>query len=671
MTEPGDAHDHSHGEGGSTVPAWNASGRIAVWLPLTLVILSLAGLMLAPRALRQHTKSMRADIRSVAEPTRLLLGDLRLGLAQEQTLAQRMAVAPESSVFLRYRRTVARDDSVLGRLRDTLRSLGTQARASVDSLHGSVSRWRDVVQVYRNRTPADLIRSSIARGVTYENLLAATSQVDTAVTIAMQSRRIQVEDIEQLELELTVVFGAVGCLASLAVLVLTLRGRDLRRLLRRRAEEESTLRRLAGALSGALTVGEVAELTVTAALQSNRVGGAYLTAAVDDHLVVVASRGTCVISPGARLEQPHWLKEGEARDDPHIFTTEVRSRGIRLRVHSGYDARSQLVVPMLHDGTVMGTLVLASAGGRRTFGDSAVRLGRALGDLAAVAVHRASALEREQHARGEAEAAVRTRDAVVSMVSHDLRNPLTAIMGGADFLLESMKEKPGVDMERTQLSRVKHAATSMNRLIANLLDITRMESGPLRLDRERMYIGEVIDDALELVESTVRTRRIRLEHVVAKDLPPIWGDRDRLAQALSNLLGNAVKFTPDGGRIRVTVEGNGAMVTTSVTDSGSGIPPDKLPHIFDRFWQATNGDRRGLGLGLSIVKGIIEAHGGEVRVRSAPNEGTTIGFVLPYANSEAQAGDGAAGVQPAARDTDEDVAAAAGEQERASPRMSH
>jgi signal transduction histidine kinase len=613
---------------------WTAVPKFVAWIPLTLVVLSLAGLVLTPLVMRERTKHLRLDMRSAGEPTRLLLGDLRFGLAREQVLAQRFAVAPETTSWAAYQRAVVLDDSVLTQLNSRLHSVGREAQISMDTLHATVNRWREVAAVDGRRSPEDLIRRSIARNATYEDLLGATLQVDTAVAQAMQTRRNHLDSMEGLELKLTILFVATGCIASAAVLVLTLRGRHLRRLLRRRAEEETTLRRLAGALSGALTVNEVAELTVSAALQSSRVGGAYVTSAIDGHLLVLAARGSCTAEPGAQLPLPHWLYDRRNSQDPHIFTTEVRKSGARIQTRDGYDARSLLVVPMRHEGEVIGTLALASAGGRRTFGDSAVRYGRALGDLAAVAMHRAAALERERRARSEAEGAVRTRDAVVSMVSHDLRNPLTAILGGADYLLELLKETEGRENERLQLARLKHAAASMNRLISDLLDITRLESGPLPLQRVRLTIDEVVDEVVEMFQAVLRGRRITLERVVASDLPAVWGDRDRLAQALSNLLGNAVKFTPEGGRITVGVERHERGVKVLVRDTGQGIPAEHLPHLFDRFWQATHHDRRGLGLGLSIVKAIVDAHGGTVSVDSTPRQGTTIYFTVPAAAPE-------------------------------------
>ena len=173
------------------------------------------------------------------------------------------------------------------------------------------------------------------------------------------------------------------------------------------------------------------------------------------------------------------------------------------------DLGSLLVVPLRHDGNVIGTLGVASAGGRRQFRESSLRFGRALGDLAAVALHRAEALDSERRARAEAESAVRTRDAVVSIVSHDLRNPLMAILGSADLLLE-LTGRAGHETERTQLATLKHAADSMNRLIRDLLDVTRLESGPLPVQRRTLNLLDVVDDVVGMFQIVVRARHLTL-----------------------------------------------------------------------------------------------------------------------------------------------------------------
>jgi signal transduction histidine kinase len=599
------------------------------WLPLTLVILSLAGLAIAPLVLQQRTENLRTDLRSAAEPGRMMLGELRLGLAHELSVAQRFALSGASSDWFAYHRAVATDDSLLSRLDVMLRGLGLPARQSLAGVKETVSRWRRMSAVEDGASSPSLLRDAVQRGVSYEDLLSATTRVDSAVANAMQYRRARIEQAETLELRIAITFVLIGVIASAAVLVLTLRDRHLRQVLRRRAEEEASLRRLAGSLSGAFTVDEVGALTVAAALNSSRVGGAYLTRAIDGNLVTVAGRGTLAPVAGTRSPLPPWLDENIDRNHPRIFTTEVRPAPDPL--HAGNDRRKSgtlLVVPLRHNGDIIGTLGIASAGGRRQLGESALRFGRALGDLAAVALHRAEALENERRARAVAESAVRTRDAVVSIVSHDLRNPLMAILGSADLLLEFTREGQS-ELARSQLMMLKHAADTMNRLIRDLLDVTRLESGPLPVQRRRLNLIEVVDDVLSMFQVVARARHLTLVREIPAEAPIIHGDRDRLGQALANLISNAVKFTPEGGQIHVSLDVQPRCVRACVRDTGPGIPNDAIPHLFDRFWQASRHDARGLGLGLTIAKAIIDAHDGSIAVESAPNRGTAFRVTLP------------------------------------------
>ena len=609
---------------------WDGLSGFMSWVPLALVILSLAGIAFAPLVVRERTKRMRSDMRNASEPTRLLLGDLRAGLAREQTLAQRFTVDHAPAYWTSYARTVARDDSVLNRIGVAMKVLGPDAQNAFDTLYTRINRWREIAAIDGHRSGTLFLEQLVQRGVTYEDLLYPTLRVDSAVATAMQIRRANVDSLNSLALGLTIFFVAVGCVASAAVLVLTLRGRQLRMVLQRRAEEETALRTLARALSGAVTVPDVAGLTVSAAIQLSRVGGAYLAVTRGKELEVLAARGSSVSKEGKSFPLPLWITNRRRDDEPRVLTCERRPRGEDHR--GGVEITSQLVVPMHYDGKVIGLLALRSAGGRRAFGPSTARYGRALGDLAAVAMRRAEALQHERDARVQAEDAVHTRDRVVSIVSHDLRNPLTVILGGADLLLDVIPNDPQRDSERDQLERMRHAATTMNRLIADLLDITRLESGPLPIHFVELNITDVIDDAMNLFQAAGQQRKIMLERPASGGLPTVWGDPDRLVQMLSNLLANALKFTPQGGSIGVQAvlnkEGN---VELSVHDTGSGIPAERLKHLFDRFWHVTHDHRGGLGLGLSIVRAITDAHGAQLNVESAPDHGTTFKVALKTA----------------------------------------
>jgi PAS domain S-box-containing protein len=235
-------------------------------------------------------------------------------------------------------------------------------------------------------------------------------------------------------------------------------------------------------------------------------------------------------------------------------------------------------------------------------------------------------LAREQAARMDASKAIRARDRVLALVAHDLRNPLSAISMSASLL----RDLPLAEGPRAQhLDMIQRAATGMDHLIEDLLDVSRMEAGRLAIKRSRVDVSELLFEMRDLFEPQARPQRISLECVIGQGLPPLIGDRDRLVQALSNLVGNALKFTPEGGRVVLSAHPRGGEVEISVADTGQGIAAEDLPRIFDRFWQVERASRAGAGLGLEIVKGIVEAHGGRVRVESVAGRGTTFHLFLP------------------------------------------
>ena len=228
-----------------------------------------------------------------------------------------------------------------------------------------------------------------------------------------------------------------------------------------------------------------------------------------------------------------------------------------------------------------------------------------------------------------ARSATRARDDMLGVVSHDLRNPIHTVHMSASFLLDVLPEER--TMERTQAAIIRRAADRANRLIQDLLDITHIESGRLSLDPQRLAAASVAREAVEQAEMVAAERGIELVYGEMDESAEVVADRDRLLQALGNLVGNALKFTPPGGRVTVAARRDGGRVRISVSDTGSGIPAAQVPRLFDRYWQANRADRRGVGLGLSIVKGIAEAHGAEVHVDTAEGVGTTFTLDFPAA----------------------------------------
>ena len=247
---------------------------------------------------------------------------------------------------------------------------------------------------------------------------------------------------------------------------------------------------------------------------------------------------------------------------------------------------------------------------------------------------KADALERtaasERAARAEAEAAVATRDELLAIVSHDLRNPLSVIVGGAAFVQRISGE--GLEGERTRKSAqaILHAADQMTRLIADLLDLAQIQAGKLAVEQKPHAAEGIVREGIEMLRPLAARKELQLDGLVSDGLH-VSCDRQRLLQIFSNLVGNAVKFTPKGGSVFIDARGAGVEAIFLVRDTGQGIPEDELPRIFDRYWQAQKHNRHGIGLGLTIVKGLVEAHGGRLWVESKLGAGTTFFFTLPLA----------------------------------------
>jgi len=184
------------------------------------------------------------------------------------------------------------------------------------------------------------------------------------------------------------------------------------------------------------------------------------------------------------------------------------------------------------------------------------------------------------------------------------------------------------------LLTIRESTEWINRLIQDLLDVAVIESGKLSLQLREQEPAPLALQARHMFEVEAAGHQIQLDARIATNLPLVTADGARIVQTLGNLLRNAIKFTPNGGRIAIGVEARGGRVEFSLKDSGPGIPVENQARLFDRYWQSSDGARaRGTGLGLSIAKGIVDAHGGEIWVRSAPGQGSIFTFAIPAAPS--------------------------------------
>ena len=254
--------------------------------------------------------------------------------------------------------------------------------------------------------------------------------------------------------------------------------------------------------------------------------------------------------------------------------------------------------------------------------------------------------------------AITARDDVLGIVAHDLRNPLSAIMMAASAMERPGKEPDRRDREPRDI--ILRASRRMNQLIQDLLDVARVEAGQFNIEPTRLSAADLVREVVEMQTPLAEASDLELDLDVDDAVGAVWGDKRRLIQVFDNLIGNAIKFSEPGGRIvvRAARQAGARDVVFSVSDSGAGIAPEFVAHIFDRFWQAATKARRlGAGLGLPITKGIVDAHGGRIWVESEPGRGSTFFFTIP--TPDEGAGRGRKKSSPGGRELRVDKAAAA------------
>jgi signal transduction histidine kinase len=294
---------------------------------------------------------------------------------------------------------------------------------------------------------------------------------------------------------------------------------------------------------------------------------------------------------------------------------------------AGYDGDNAIAAPLVgRNGRTLGVIQLWEKKDGR-FNDSDQAVLTQLAQMCSVALENARLYKSAQDA-------TRARDDLVAIVSHDLRNPVHTINMAAAFLLEIA---PPVDRRvtsRRQIEAIQRAAQRANRLISDLLDVAKIQVGGLAVELASVEVGSLVQEAYESASPMASSKKLTLDRSIDESLPPVSADRDRVLQVFGNLLGNAIKFTPSGGHVTIRAEHDGAEAKFSVCDTGPGIPPEHVPHVFDRYWQAKSTAKLGTGLGLSIAKGIVEAHAGRIWVESEPGRGASFIFTLPCAEPQ-------------------------------------
>jgi signal transduction histidine kinase len=388
--------------------------------------------------------------------------------------------------------------------------------------------------------------------------------------------------------------------------------------------------KLATAFGSSETLIKVARLAVPTiadgCILENRVGNGFLAGAsahVDAGIEDILDE-ICVA--GARVSpNDHPLTSILRNPSLVLLQSDAASRLIAasatpayLKAIAAMNPRSALFLPLVAREQLIGVLCLFRA--NRTFDSDDVGFAEDLARLAALALDNA-------RLHDTVRASLRARDEMVGVVSHDLRNPVAAVRMLSRTMLRDPQKDGGTSRENLEL--IAQAAEQMDALIRDLLDVNRLDGGKLVISPVPVDPSDLLTDSLQTLRPLVEEKIISLDLQIEPALPKVMADRERIQQVLSNLVGNAIKFSPPGSKIVVGARRETEDVVISVVDRGKGIAAEHLPRVFDRYWQSSRTDRQGAGLGLAIAKGIVEAHGGRIWIDSRPGEGTTASFTLP------------------------------------------
>ncbi len=322
-----------------------------------------------------------------------------------------------------------------------------------------------------------------------------------------------------------------------------------------------------------------------------------------------------------------WTTPGPAPPDEQAFSTPAGSAALQRRpVLSNDPPPSSVTAPVVVGEELIG-VITATASGKR-FGDRELRVLTSFADDASVAVARASALQRERQVAERLAEIDRAKSDFVAAITHELKTPLTSMLGYASILRKRMDALPR-DRREQFFDIIQRQGERILKLIGELLESSRMESGLWKLRREHIDLAAVIGQVVKDMKPAAKRHTIAVE--IPVDDPGLYGDPDALEHVVTNLLDNALKYSPKKTKVDIWVDYASDEIRINVRDQGYGIPPEELPHLFERFTQGSTGERTraSVGLGLFLVRSLVEAQGGRVSATSTPGTGSTFTVAFP------------------------------------------
>lgn len=579
----------ARGHGPDPVEA-RARGLWALWF--------VAGALIALAAIPAYLGSRVVEAQNHINDVLLPASDLgtRLSLLKSRQMArfEGFVLSGDGSFRLAYVGAIAEEDSAYARLRVLSQDLGFEVRERLADLSAATARWHlENQRVFGLAGSRERTAALSGSRATYATLHRGTELLDSAIQSEVRAGRRRMDGARTLQSRITLALSLLALGTTMMVGRVGNRLKGLTREAEARRRDAVRARREMDALLEATGDGVLGIDLEGRCISLNRAGSELLgytdrdIRGKDFHEALHAVRSDGTPRPREDSRVVAALRAGMAAD----------SRGVDvLRRRDGSALPVKWAQRPLIDGTELRGSVL-------TFTDM-------------------TEVQLKETALKEA---IRQREDVVSIVSHDLRNPLGVVFGATDILLELPLDDTG---RKRQAEIIGRAAHRMSNLIEDLLDVARIQDGALVVRRALEHLPDILEEVLELFRDQADRKGVTLSLDARGGGSRARVDRDRLLQALANLLDNAVRLTPAGGCVTVVIESLGDHVAIHVTDTGPGIEPRALEHIFDRYWHE-GGIHGSSGLGLTIVKGVVEAHGGEVSVVSELGRGTTFTLVFP------------------------------------------